>query len=103
MSDPQSEARAWFERLGRRHITNADLSAFRDWRDVPENDAAYSAIELGRGLPARFAAAAMQDRFRVVDQWTGEIVVHAGRPLQDLRERDARRTAAFLNRGPQAQ
>jgi hypothetical protein len=29
--------------------------------------------------------------------------VHAGRPLQDLRERDARRTAAFLNRGPQAQ
>lgn len=52
MSDPQSalgvadrEAAEWHVRLGERPVSAAALSEFRDWRQSPENAAAYHRLE----------------------------------------------------------
>ena len=39
------EAAAWFARLKRRAVTTASLRAFRDWRQEPDNAAAYRSVE----------------------------------------------------------
>lgn len=39
------EAAAWFARLKRRAVTTDSLRAFRDWRRVPDNAAAYQSVE----------------------------------------------------------
>jgi ferric-dicitrate binding protein FerR (iron transport regulator) len=96
--DAQAEARAWFEKLGEPRITTAEVRAFRDWRDDPDNDAAYSALELGLERTPRFRVRPMVERYKIVDSWTGETVSVAQRPQVELCERDARRTAAHLNR-----
>jgi transmembrane sensor len=41
----QAEAAAWLARLGHHRISTETLRAFRDWRDVPANDAAYQEAE----------------------------------------------------------
>jgi len=52
MSDPKDrvtkadrEAAEWFARLGRRSITNAELSEFEAWRRAPDNLDAYNRVE----------------------------------------------------------
>jgi transmembrane sensor len=52
MSDPrprrtraQEEAAEWLARLGNHAISTTTVRAFRDWRDDPENDAAYAEAE----------------------------------------------------------
>lgn len=96
--DVQAEARAWFEKLGKPRVTTAEVRAFQDWRDHPDNDAAYSALELGLERPPRFVVRPMVERYKVVDSWTGETVSVGQRPQVELSERDARRTAVHLNR-----
>lgn len=39
------EAATWHGRLGRSLVSAEELAAFRDWRAVPENAAAYQAVE----------------------------------------------------------
>lgn len=44
-SGAATEAAEWFTRLRRQKITTQELYAFRDWRQDPANDAAYSELE----------------------------------------------------------
>lgn len=44
-SRAEEEAAQWFVRLSRLSVTTAALREFREWRQVPENAAAYAALE----------------------------------------------------------
>jgi hypothetical protein len=94
----QREARAWFEKLARPSISNADVDAFRIWRDDQDNDAAYSALELSLERTRRFQVRPLSDRYQVVDVWTGQTAVMGTALQADLSEEDARRIAELLNR-----
>lgn len=95
--DPQREARAWFEKLGQRKVTTAEVEDFAAWRHDPENDAAYSALELGLERGRRFVVRPMIERYQIVDGWTGETASLGGALQTDLGDEEARRAAAKLN------
>lgn len=96
-SDPQQEARAWFEKLSRPKVTTAEMQAFEGWRDNPANDAAYSALELGLEGGRRFVIRPMVECYRIVDIWTGETAALGGAVQSNLSDEEARRAAAQLN------
>jgi hypothetical protein len=97
MRGPEQEAREWFDKLGRSAVTTADVWAFARWRDVPENDAAYTALELGLEETSRYTVRPMVERYKVIDRWTGLTVTVDGEPQQHLEEPRARRVAARLS------
>lgn len=94
----QVEARKWFDKFGQPRVTTADVEAFGIWRGDPENDAAYSALELSLAPGRRFAVRPMTESFKIVDSWTGETVSVAEKPQMNLSEEEARRLALALNR-----
>ena len=68
------------------------------WRDDPTNDAAYGALEGLYLEPCRYVVQPGAERFRVVDMWTGETVVIALTPQNNLCEADAAQMPEMLRR-----
>lgn len=93
-----NEAKAWLERLGKKRITTSELYQFRDWRDDPINDAAYSTVEKewarARG---RFVMLPAGSGFDVIDSWTGEPAIFANAKMSGISEEDADDVLELLN------
>jgi hypothetical protein len=93
------EAKAWWDRLGQKSITTSELYAFRDWRQDPENDAAYTKFE--RRTPrrhGRYAVLPSPGGFAVIDTFTGEPAEFANARLADIDVEDANDLAEILSR-----
>jgi hypothetical protein len=100
-SDPSKaalEAKAWWDRLGQRSITTAEVRAFQTWLDEPENDTAY--CELERKTPhsrRRYAVLPSPRGFAVIDTATGTPAIFADAPMVDLDVEDANDIAGILS------
>ena len=96
-SDPEAEARDWFERLGRTKITTAEVYAFDEWRSKAANDAAYTRLE--RETPqswGRFLVQPSPGGFAVIDAATGAPAMFANATMTALLVEDANDVARLL-------
>lgn len=92
------EARFWWDKLGRRSITTAEVRAFAAWRDDPANDAAYSKLEAETPRTGgRYAVMPSPGGFRVVDTFTGEPAEFASAKQEGISVEDANEIADILN------
>lgn len=97
--NPKAEAAAWFERLGHRQITTAELHEFWTWRDDPANKAAYRAVEkAGMRLRGRFVPIPDPHGFSVIETWTGEPATFANVRPRGVSQEDADYICDVLNR-----
>lgn len=98
-SRAEREAKSWWEKLGQRSITTAEVRAFAAWRDDPANDAAYSKLEAQtprRG--GRYAVLPSPGGFAVIDTFTGEPADFAKVQQRGISVEDANDIADILNR-----
>jgi hypothetical protein len=94
-----NEATAWFERLGQKSITTAEVHDFFDWQRVPANKAAYHAVETAwERSRGRFVTRPDPLGFSVIDRRTGEPATFANVRVAGVPEQDALDIAALLNR-----
>lgn len=93
------EAKAWWDKLGQKRITTAEVWAFARWRDDPVNDAAYSRLEEQTPRTGgRYAVLPSAGGFSVIDTFTGEPGAFANAQQVDIAIEDANEVADILNR-----
>jgi hypothetical protein len=94
-----NEAAVWFERLGQKSITTAEVREFFHWQRLPTNKAAYRAIETAwERARGRFVTRPDPLGFSVIDRRTGEPATFANGRMTGVPEQDALDIAALLNR-----
>jgi hypothetical protein len=94
----EREAKSWWDKLGQKRVTTADVWAFGAWRDDPANDAAYSKLETEtprRG--GRYAVLPSPGGFSVIDTFTGEPATFARAEQKGISVEDANGIADILN------
>lgn len=86
------EVKSWWDKLGQRSITTAEVRAFAARRDDPANDAAYSKLEAETPRSGRrYAVLPSPGGFSVIDTFTGEPATfakarHTGVSVEDANE-----------------
>jgi hypothetical protein len=97
-SRAEREAKSWWEKLGQRSITTAEVRAFAAWRDDPANDAAYSKLEAETPRTGgRYAVLPSPGGFSVIDTFTGEPASFATARQVGISVEDANEIADVLN------